>query len=464
MQHLVATVMRSARTGPVSRAAGLTVAPTRLSVRIEGPVSKALSVPEGIVGRELVITRDVPTLWRPRRGDPVVLSAAESARVLRPRRRPRAGPPIAPAAARLEVCDIDRDGFREDIFVNAFVEAVVQPHRGGRLLSLRDARGHDRFAQPDAYIMEGKYILLGGAEDIVVESGRPGELWKAALEREADEGAVSVRYERTLKSPKNLRFIKRVGTDGAFPGVFIEVDIVSAGRGAPEGRAASGEDAGTDDGTKDTTAASYALRLSTALHGKDALNLFDVPGPRGVRVERFHRPAHGSRWRWRDWRNERFGLRGGFLVSRHEELGRPLMMVFSPRRMLCLSMLNDYTGPEIVARHRPASLAPASRRRYGVAFVAGEASASVGSSALIVSRGRGGDTVAVTVRTGRRVDRLTARLRTAGGLRRLTLRPRELPGAGRLYVGTLSGRDLRKAFACRVRAGSDALAVDVEAA
>ncbi len=463
MQHLVAKIMKREEFGRRTAPSGLTVCRVRLTARIEGPVSSALTVPDRVKGREVTVTRDVPKPWLPRVGDRVVLDPGESARALSPRPARRPEPPVGAGTVALASADVDRDGFDEDLISNAFVEGVVQPHRGARLVSLLDAQGGDRFAQAYEHIMAGKYVLLGGAEDVVVESGMPGELWSASLDREVDDASRSVVYSRRLRSPRGLRFRKRVRVEPDLPGVLTEVTLRYEQE--PEGEpVTAGIDGGTEpEDRKDHATVSYAVRLSTAVHGAGSRNVFVLPTPQGMKLVRYHRPPYGSRWRWRDWKNETFGLRAGFILSRNEDTGRAMMLLFSARRSLYVGVLNDLSGPELMLRHRPVRLASGTSRTWGAAFLSGDASAASGSSALLLTRGRSGRELAVTVRTTRRVERLTATLATGGGRRRLTLAPREVPHAGRVFSGVIAGRGIRDALSCRVRVGDDALAAQLEA-
>lgn len=381
------------------------------------------------------------------------------------------------AEARLESSDVDRDGFAEDVLSNTFVEAVVQPHRGARLISLRDGRGTDRLAQPGEYIMGGKYVLLGGAEDLLEESGSPGELWKAALEREPGLDGTSVRYLRTMKNPKGVRFEKNVRVESWLPGVASECTLRYDGaphedrNGESRSRGAGGESSSEGDGRrtadrgakKDNADLTYGVRMSTAVEGTGSESLFELVLPgRNERV-RYHRPPHGNRWRWRDWRNERFGLRGGFFVSRHEASGRAMLVVFDARRALCLDIRSDLPGPELILRHRTVTLRPGTKRTYGAAFLSGDAAAVEGASALLLSRSRSGRELAVIVRTARRIDRLVASVGTREGRRRVTLRPREVPHAGTVYSAVVETSAVRRACSCRVKVGGDRLAAALEA-
>ncbi|MBD3367669.1 MAG: hypothetical protein GF405_05790 [Candidatus Eisenbacteria bacterium] len=453
MQQLVATVIRRTETGRRTTSTGLSARRLSLRVRVEGPVEKALAVPDRVKGREMTIVREVPGRWGIRRGDTIVLSRKESARALCPRRASLPELPSGADAVRLDTGDIDRDGFEEDRLSNAFVEAVLKPHRGARLASLRDCGGVDRFAQPFEHIMAGKYVLLGGAEDLIFESGSPGKLWNAALEREQG-GAGEAVYGTKLKSPAHVRLRKRAWTEPGLPGVITEVRIRYDGT--------SNDEAGRESADEDRTAISYGIRLSTAVTGTASRNVFDVPGPGGVKVVRYVRPPHGRRWRWRDWRDESFGLRGGFLISRHEVLGRPLMVLFSARRALCVGIRNDLPGPEVVLRHRTVRLRADAERPWGAAFLSGDASCASGKSALLLSRDRTGTRLAVSVRTARRVERIRASLLTAGGRRRLTLRPVEVPYAGHLHTGVLEDLDAMRRLACRVRVADDVLRAALE--
>ena len=365
---------------------------------------------------------------------------------------------------------------------NAFVRAVVQPHRGARVQSLCDCDGIDRFAQPFDYIMGGKLILLGGAEESITESGSPGDLWKAAFQRgEPADGtdAVEIRYSRTLKSPEGVSFSKRVRIERDLPGVLESYAVSYSGKakrnkkgGASDGKHPGGggepEDQDHAKAEKDDKAdVTLCVRISTPVLGEiGSRNVFDVPGPSGVTLVRYHRPGYGRRWRWRDWRDEHFGLRAGFVVSRHEELGAVMAVLFGPRRTAHVSIRPDYQGPELTVSHVRRKITKGRTQEYGLAFLVGHAVATTPDSMLLLTRGRPGRDgvpVAMTLRTRRRIERARATILTAGGRKTATLARRDLPGAGRVY--TKAVRLPRAAFpiSCSVKAGAERFSVDLEA-
>lgn len=440
-----------------------------LRARVEGSAMEALDVPKGVVGREISLTRDFLFPWGVKVGDLLVLDPAESGRVLC-RRPPSVGRSGTTGAARLESGDVDRDGFPEDLLTNAFVRAVVQPHRGARVQSLSDCRGADRLAQPFDYIMAGKLILLGGVEEYLAEGGSPGEVWKSAFRRddpvESDE-AVEIGYARRLKSPEGVRLSKRIRVERDLPGVLEHYTISYAGKPSSDGDGGRSEDAEPKPKKDDRADVTLCARVVTPALGEvGSRNVFDVPGSSGLELVRYHRPGYGRRWRWRDWRDEHFGLRAGFVVSRHEELGSAMAVLFNRRRVGYVSVRRDYQGPELTISHVRGKLAKGRRRQYGLALLVGHAVSATADSLMLLTKGRpgrGGTPVAVTLRTEKRVERPRAVVTTAEGRKTLPLARRDLPAAGRVYTATL--RVARGAFplSCSASVGADRLSVELEA-
>lgn len=479
MHRLLAEVRRKTLKRRYRDHNGLDYVRYALRVRVVGSAIDALAVPKRCVGREVDLVRDFLLPWGVKVGDLLVLDPDESARVLCPRRAKDEGCSATSDAARAAYGDFDRDGFSEDLMTNAFVRAIIQPHRGARLHSLKDCDGLDRLAQPFEYIMGGKYILLGGAEEFIAEAGSPGDLWKAAFERKGPTsagGAVELAYTRALKDPKGVTIGKRVRVEPGLPGV-LESYVVSYS-GKPRDQAgddrAGGETGGDGEeprdgkgGKDDRADLTLCVRLSTPVLGEiGSRNVFDVPGPAELELVRYHRPGYGRRWRWRDWRHEHFGLRAGFLVSRHEEQGAVLAILFSPRKTAHVSIRPDFQGPELTVRHVRTKIAKGRKREFGLALLVGHAVAASADSMLLLTRGkpgRGGVPIAVTLRTTRRVERPRVSMATGGSRKRATLVRRDLPGAGHVYTKVVRLPRAALPLSCAMSVGPERLSLNLEA-
>lgn len=425
--------------------------------RITGSAVGALAVPDRVVGRDVTLRRDCLRPWAVRKGDLLVLDPVESARALCPREpRPLRDMPVA-GAVRVESCDVDRDGFEEDVVANAFVRAVFQGHRGARLSSLSGADATDRLARPFEYIMAGKYVLLGGVEPFVVEGGSPGEIWKSAFERlgtpwQPENGAGTSRssgrsaaYGLDLESPAGVRLTRSVRVEPWFPGVMETCVAQYSGRSSRS----RGEESGVPkaggpkpgDAAKDETDVTLALRISPATSGDTpSLNMLEIPCIDGLHTVRFHQPGFGRRWRWRDWRDEHFGARGGFLVCRNEGSNGVLAVLWNARRLSYVCTRSDYTGPEIDLVHRTRKLRKGRSCGVGAAYLVGDASAVRGDSLLLASRsGESGGKrhLALVLRTPRETGSVRARVECAGGRRVVALRPISVPEVGIVRTGVL---------------------------
>lgn len=450
-----------------------------LRVKVLGSAIDELEAPERVVGREVSVRRDCIEPWTARKGDLIVLDPVESARILCPR-KPGLEDDLSTDGGVLVVsCDVDRDGFPEDVVENRFARATLQPHRGARLSSLRGAGGEDRFARPFEYTMAGKYVLLGGAEELVVEGGSPGKMWKSAFERkeiESGSDASEIAYSHKLESPEGIHFEKSVRMEPWLPGVLQSYSVLYAGkrkRGEAKNDADGGKQVGRGAGTetkkekKDETDVTFAIRMSTATPGDTpSLNVFEIPCADGVHRVRYHPPGFGRRWRWRDWRDEHFGLRGGFMVSRHEESGNVLAVLFNGRRTSFVSVRSDYTGPEVGIVHSTRRLAKGRRFRTGAAFLVGDAVAVGGGSMLLATMGspRGGRRpVALTLRTAARVDRVRARFGSVGNRRTAGLSRRALTEVGDVYVGVVELEVGTSPVTVSARVGGERLSLELEA-
>jgi hypothetical protein len=323
--------------------------------------------------------------------------------------------------------------------------------------------------------MAGKYILLGGSEEYIAEGGSPGELWNAEFERtepRAGPESVELRYAHAPKKPEGIALSKTVRVERDLPGVVQSYEVAYAGKRTDGGAASAVEGgaqaaAGGGASEADEASVTLAVRITTPSRGEVAsMNVFDVPGAAGLELVRFHRPASGRRWRWRDWRDEHFGLKAGFVVSRHEEDGAAMAVLFSPRTTAHVAIRRDFQGPELTVRHAPAMISKGGRRRYGLTLLVGHAAAATADSMLLLTRGRagrGGVPVAITLRTRRSVGPVRADLTTARGRRRPSLPPRGLPLVGRIHTAIV--RLPRSAFplSCSVNVGGERLSARLEA-
>jgi len=472
MQRLLGEVVRNERKRRYRGPNGLEHAECRTTVRVVGSAVEALAAPDRVVGRETTVRRDCVLPWTPKKGDLIVLGASESARILR--RRSRAGAEQPTGGVLLASRDVDVDGFEEDVLSNAFVTAAVQAHRGARLLSLAGADGTDLFARPEEYTMAGKYVLLGGAELVVSEAGNPGEIWRSAFDREeggvegtGDEARGEVSYSRRLKNPAGVRVEKTVRLDVGLPVVMESYTVRYLGKLAGKGEDGSKDSAGSAKDSKDEQELTLAVRMSTALLAPEpSLNVFELPCSDGVHLVRYHKPGFGRRWRWRDWRDEHFGLRGGVLVVRWETSPRALVVLFSQRRAAHVSVRSDYPGPEVSLVHRTRKLKKGRSARMGVAYVAADAVDVGRSGVLAVARGRGGggrEPVSVLLRASGSARYKRASVEGRDGTRGVTLRRLELPEAGHVYAGTVELPAGAAPVVVRARAGDERLELELGA-
>ncbi len=456
---------------------GLEYGRYRLGVRVEGSAIAALAVPERVVGRKTVVRRDFMLPWGVKKGDLLVLDPTESGRILGKR-----GKKVDLACARAGSIDarsgdVDKDGYDEDILANAFLTAVVQAHRGARVLSLKGCSGEDRLAQPNDYVMGGKYILLGGVEEILLESGSSSEIWKSAFKREepaCDDESAGLTYSRDLESPEGATLTKEIRVERDFPGLEEHYVVRYAGKPEKVGKKVTAEatPAGRKSGKKakkkeDTAEVTFGVRLSTSSGGgPGSRNVFDLPGAAGLQTIRYHRPAFGRRWRWRDWRDEHFGLRSGYFVSRNEQSGRAMAVIFNPRTTALVAVRSDYQGPEIMVRHVTRTIRKGRRAEYGIALLLGDRVTCSAASMFLVSRGRagrGGTPYAFTVRTRRRLKsppRVT--LTTAAGPKRITLRAREIREAGTIYTKTITLPKASSPDTCTASVAGERLTLDLK--
>jgi hypothetical protein len=468
VHRLLAKVVEVEASGRRAGPGDLQYGSFRLRVRIEGSATGALAAPPSVVGKVRTVRRSCLLPWQPRRGDLLVLDPAESARFLAPRRSKGTRALARPGQAGVARSDADGDGWPEDVFSNCFVSGVVQEHRGARLLSLTGRDGRDRLSQPGAHIMSGEYVLLGGVEESVVEAGVPGDLWKARFSREESAGGRAVAYTKALKSPDGVTLVKEISVEPDFPGLIEVVRLSRAAKRTGERDAAgSGADGDPPDEAAGANDLSLAFRMTVPVLGAvGSLTMFEIPSRGELAQVRFHRPAHGRRWRWRDWKDEFFGLGAGFLVSRNEREGNLLAWLFAANRSPVVAVRSDFEGPEVMLRYAPVAVKPGKRVEFGSAYLAADAAAATGTSLLLATAGRRlGATVpvALTLRTSRRVARPRVVLATRRGRRSVALVQRSLPGAGRVHTAVVQASRASFPIRCSVALGDERLSCVLEA-
>jgi hypothetical protein len=466
VHRLLAQIVEAKETGRRHGRSALVRASFRLRVKVKGAAVGALGAPDGVVGREGTLRRDCLLPWAPRRGDLVVLDPAESARFLAPRGRERLVPG-GTDAPRVTGADTDGDGWPEDVFTNEFAAGAVQPHRGARLQSLVGRDGRDRFAQPMAHIMAGQYVLLGGAEVFLPETGMPGEVWKAPFARTVSAEAAEVGYSRKLDSPRGATLTQTVRMEPGLPAVLVLATATYAGRPKSDKPDEGGSAKDGRGRRKDTVELGLGFRMSTpVLGGVESRNLFEIPSGGDLARLRYHRPAHGRRWRWRDWKDEFFRLAPGFIVSRNEREGNALVVLFGGGPASVAIVRSDFEGPEVMLRGPRRTVAKGGRVSLGAAFLPADAVAASGTSLLAVTLGRrrGGDvSAAVLLRTSRRAGAPVAVVSGRRGRgRAVRLSERKIPGAGSVHAATVTLRaaDLPAEFSASV--GRERLACAVE--
>jgi hypothetical protein len=317
---------------------------------------------------------------------------------------------------------------------------------------------------PFSYTRAGKYLMLGGAEEILSEAGSPGDMWKAEFKREepgSTEGVSSIVYRHKFKTPKGLSLRKEVLIEPDVPAVFQRYVLYYAGRG-DEGDGTEKDGDGTSRGKKkpDQTDISFGIRMTTSVpETVDSASIFYLPTSGEVTRARYHRPAFGRRWTWRDWRQEYFGLSPGFAVSCDECTGAVLAAMFRPRRAH-VSVRSEFAAPELTIRHATRKVKKGRRLEFGLGLFVADAHAVSGSSLLLLTRGRrsGGETsVGVTLRTSHRVKSVRARLAYGAKRRTVALRRREIPRAGAYFSATLRVSTPSLPLRCSVAVGKEHL-------
>jgi hypothetical protein len=258
-----------------------------------------------------------------------------------------------------------------------------------------------------------------------------------------------------------------VRADADLPGILVLATASYAGK--PESERSDDEDSAGDDRgpRKDTADLGLGFRVSTPVLGAvESRNLFEVPSGGDLVTVRYHRPAYGRRWRWRDWKDEFFRLAPGFVVSRNERDGNALVVLFGGGARSVAVVRSDYEGPEVMLRGPRRTVSKGGSVSLGAAFLAADAVAASGTSLLAVTLGRRRDGVvpaAIVLRTSRRAAGPVVALSGARARRRaVRLSKAEIPGAGAVHSAVVRVRPEELPIRFSVSVGGERLACTVE--
>ncbi|MDO9575697.1 MAG: hypothetical protein Q7J55_04140, partial [bacterium] len=133
-----------------------------LKVRIKDIIPKGLKPPLRIKGKTVWVTREYPHPFEPKLGNEIILSPEELQNII----------PDTPE-------DKNRDGYKEVLLKNDWMEVTILPHLGARIASLV-YKGRNYFAPA---LNDGRkgWVDTGGIFDLIGEDF-PGVLWNAGFE------------------------------------------------------------------------------------------------------------------------------------------------------------------------------------------------------------------------------------------------------------------------------------------
>lgn len=166
-----------------------------LKVRIKDIIPKGLKPPLRIKGKTVWVTREYPHPFEPKLGNEIILSPEELQNII----------PDTPE-------DKNRDGYKEVLLKNEWMEVTILPHLGARIGSLV-YKGRNYFAPALNHGRKG-WVDTGGIFDLIGEDF-PGVLWNAGFEEcetQNNKNQHTFRYDK-----KGVEIVKNFSLHQSLP-------------------------------------------------------------------------------------------------------------------------------------------------------------------------------------------------------------------------------------------------------
>ena len=204
MFRLVTKIIDIKKTGE-RKDGNFKVSTLRLKVRIKDFIPKSPKPPPHIKGKSVWVTREYPHPFEPKKGNEIVVSLKEL-------------PQLIPISSD----DVNRDGHKEVLLKNEFMDVTILPHLGARIGSLK-YKGREYFGSKIEH-KSRKWIDVGGIFD-TTDGKIPGSLWNAEFKYQETKDkrinkkhtTISTNHCRLVHDKKGLVIVKHFSLHPKYP-------------------------------------------------------------------------------------------------------------------------------------------------------------------------------------------------------------------------------------------------------
>ncbi len=349
-----------------------------VKVRIKGSSKKTIKTPKGIKGKIVSVKRPFLKDWMVKKGDLIVLNADETKQCIT-----ELG--IAGKARKWKEFtkkDVDSDGYKEILFDNPFITAVLSPHYGARLYQLSNKGSHKKELYGGCYYKQKGYVELGGIEETLGRHGKPDGLWNTSYTLKSTEGKNTLTFISKIKKEKGLSIEKKFLFFKTFPGLVNTVRF--------HFKPAKAEKKNKKE-KKQKKKIALTQRIFFALGGiPNYTNLYHIPEKSSLHTIRFNKPLYKRGWddsAWWEWQHCHFTPEPGLIILENEISHEILVIFFSTSKLNYLWTGDKSKTPRMHITYKETKIEPHKQKEYNTVVATGNCYCFSNQQLLFISKG-----------------------------------------------------------------------------
>lgn len=349
-----------------------------LKVKIKGPARKSYKIPKGIRGKTFTIERTCLKEWRIKKGNLIILNPEETRKCIK-----RLGKGIKEKNREdFTEKDIDGDGFPEILLDNPFIQGVVAPHYGARLLQIQNKGTGCNELYGGGYFERNGYIELGGIEETLSKQGNPDELWNALFKKERSKENGTITFSYKMKKEKGISIKKHFKSYKSLPGLLETCELTFSPK-KTKGKKKE----------KKKKSIRFAQRIFFATGEKpDCNNLFLIPTKKKMNRIRFNKPFYLRPWGdgdiWWEWTHLHFSLDPGFIILERETSEDTLILFFNKNEIDYIWTGDKKRTPRLLVFYKEKKFESKIKKEYKTLFATANKFTYTKQEILFASRGK----------------------------------------------------------------------------
>ncbi len=348
-----------------------------LNVRIKGPARKTYAIPKGIRGKIFTVKRTFLKDWTINKGSLIVLSPEETRRCIRTLKKT-----VKQSKHKNFIRkDIDGDGLCEIVNDNPFIETVISPHYGGRVLQFWNKETGKNQLYGGGFFKDRGYIELGGIEETLSKNGMPDELWKTPFKNEFCEDGKKLLLSAKMKKQKGISVGKRFTFFDDFPG-FLKTTEFSY---KPERKKQKKK-------KSNKTKIKLSERIFFAIGGiPDFKNIYCIPTRDKMNYVRFNKPLFKREWGdhpWWEWTHVFFSPEPGYIILKREDSSEAVLLFFDTSRVNYIWTGDKKRTPRLYISYKQESLEPKKVNTYQLLTVSASVFSYTKNELLFATKGK----------------------------------------------------------------------------